>query len=447
MKYALAMCTPVLAALICGCAPAASVRPLYSDADLNKPLSEPGIEGEWISPDLDKAGTDEELWLKWKIGPPTRPGQPNSNYPVEFRFARPDPEEGEAPTTYDVRLVRIADKLFFDADFDEQKHGQLRLGRDAILGMAPVHLVGRVWVQKDFLRIAFLDSDWVRDHSSESFREMVDTPDKDTSIITGSTQELRDFLFQNADNPKALAYAVYLCRPGTDCWMQAMNEELRRRPDDKRMLHDGAEFLAKRGDYAKAIELRRRAVLLEPEEAAAHVNLGEALLFALDFAGARKEFNAVPDPTLRKPSACRDITWSYFLEGNWEEAPRAAAACKAIDQLVGPEPILLSYYSQLRLGRKAEAEAYLAQETTKFKGPLTEHALLLRAQDRMDFGYEATKEEQVRNDFFDGLRPTMRSAGIAELRLNSAADKAPKDSLIGLAAKIELERLKAKPKK
>jgi len=175
--------------------------------------------------------------------------------------------------------------------------------------------------------------------------------------------------------------------------------------------------------------------------------LGEALLFARDFAGSRKELTAVPDPTLKKPSACSSITWSYFLEGNWGEVPRAAATCRAVDELAGPEPILLSYYSLLRLGRKAEAEAYLTQETARFKGPLTEHALLLRAQDRMDFAYDETKEEQVRGDFFDGLRPTMRSAGVAELRLNSAADKAPKDSLIGLAAKIELERLVPKPKK
>jgi len=265
------MCTLVLAAWVCGCVPAASVRPLYTDADLEKPISEPGIEGEWISPDLDKAGTGEELWLQWKIGPPTRPGQPNSSYPVEFCFARSNQEEGEGPTSYNVRLIRIADKLFFDADFDEQKHGQLRLGRDAILGMAPVHLIGRVWVQKDFLRVALLGSDWVKDHSGESFREVVDTPDKGSSVITGSTQELRDFLSQNADNPKALAYTVYLCRPATDCSMQAVNEELRRRPEDSGLLGEAAEFFAKRGDYAKAIELRRRAMLLEPNEAAAHV--------------------------------------------------------------------------------------------------------------------------------------------------------------------------------
>lgn len=305
-------------------------------------------------------------------------------------------------------------------------------------------------MQKDLLRIAFLDSDWVKDHSPETFREMVDTPDKETSIITGSTQELRDFLFQNADNSKALAYVVYLCRVGSDCSTQAMNEELRRRPEDKQVLEDAAEFFSKRGDYTKAIELRRRVVLLAPKEAAAHVYLGEALLFARDFVGARKEFNAIPDPTLKKPFACSGITWSYFLEGNWAEVPQAAAKCKEPDNLVvsfSPEAILLTYYSLLRLGRKEEAEAYLAQETAKFKGPLTGHALLLRAQDRMSFAYEATKEEKLVADFFDGLSPVMRSAGVEELHLKSAADKAPKDSVIGLAAKIELERLGPKPKK
>src|SRR5713101_4253745 len=119
MKLTLAVLASALAAFVSGCSPAVSVRPLYTDADLKKPILEPRIEGEEV-------------------------------------------------TSYNVRLVPIADKLFFDADFDEQKYEQHKIGRDAILGMAPAHLIGRVWVQQDFLRIALFDSDWVKDNSPES---------------------------------------------------------------------------------------------------------------------------------------------------------------------------------------------------------------------------------------------------------------------------------------
>jgi len=447
MKLALAVLALVLAALVSGCSPAVSIRPLYTEDDLKKPVVEPRIEGEWISPDLDKAGTDGELSLKWKIDPPKRPGL---SYSVEVRPAKPDPKEGEEVTSYNVRMVPIEDKMFFDADFEEQEQGQHKLNRGDIAGLVPAHLIGRVWVQQDFLRIALFDSKWVNENLPETFRESVDVPDVDISVITGSTGDLRKFVLQNAGNEKALSYVLYLCRPGTDCPVRAAEDALARTPDEQVVVEDAASLFLKRGNYPRAVALRRHAALLAPKDAATHVYLGEALLFARDFAGARKEFTAIPDPTVKKPSACSDIMWSYFLEGNWAEVPQAAARCKEPANSVvnfSPEAVLLSYYSLLRLGRKSEAEAYLAEETAKFTGPLTDHALLLRAQQRMYFAYDKTKEEQPRADFFDGLAAIYGAGWSRELALKSAAEKAPNDSVYGLTARIELERLKPKVKK
>src|SRR5712692_6789095 len=123
MKLALAVLALPLAAFMAGCSPAVSVRPLYTDADLKKPIVEPRIEGEWISPNPDKAGTDEELWIRWKIDTPQDPDQPYTAYSVELRPVKRDRDKGEAVTHYDARLVSIEDKLFFDATVSEYAEG------------------------------------------------------------------------------------------------------------------------------------------------------------------------------------------------------------------------------------------------------------------------------------------------------------------------------------
>src|SRR5215467_15636080 len=77
---ALALATAVL---MSGCSPVTSIRPLYTDAERQEPVVEPRIEGEWISPNTEepeKAGTDEEVWFRWKITPPGKPGEAYSDY-------------------------------------------------------------------------------------------------------------------------------------------------------------------------------------------------------------------------------------------------------------------------------------------------------------------------------------------------------------------------------
>jgi hypothetical protein len=226
MKHALGALALATAALASGCSPVTSIRPLYTDAELQKPVVEPRIAGEWISPNTEepeKARTDEEVWLRWKIAPADKPEASYSYYSVEFRPAKPDPGKGEEASSYEVRLVAIGDKLFFDAEFRSQTEGHVDVGRTDILGLVPAHVVGRLWVQQDFVRIALLKPDWVEDHWPVGSHRF-DSPSfagDDSIVITDSTQELRDFLVRNADNQRALAYAVYLWRPGTDCGARA----------------------------------------------------------------------------------------------------------------------------------------------------------------------------------------------------------------------------------
>ncbi len=232
MRLAPSLVVVALPAFLYGCAPAVSVHPLYIDADLNNPVHEPKIEGEWISPDPSMLGTNKEPDLKWKIGPlkwkidpPKQTGHPNGTYSVELRCAWPKSEKEECGTNFAVRIVAIDNKLFFDA-------------------VTPVdctdlkcrHLVGRIWVQQDLLRIAVLDSTWVKKNSPASFYDFVSIGKHEDNLITPSTQELRNFLVQNSDNGEAMAYVYYLCRQQDECLAHSFEDELRRRPADRAIL-------------------------------------------------------------------------------------------------------------------------------------------------------------------------------------------------------------------
>src|SRR2546427_271061 len=360
-----------LAAFVSGCSPAVSIRPLYTEDDLKKPIIEPRIEGGWISPDLDKAGTDGELSLKWKIDPPKRTGL---SYSLEVRAAKPDPREGEEVTSYNVRLVPIEDKIFFDADFEEQKQGQHKLNRGDIAGLVPAHLIGRVWVQQDFLRIALFDSKWVKDNFPETFRESVDAPDVDISVITGSTRE----------------------------------------------------FVGARREFAVAQK----------------ITLGESPTAK----GAQQK----DDLESAYADAVEGIVWSYFLEGANAETVNAAKQYRLPKDHASVNPILLSYFSLLRLGRRAEAESLLKEETARLTGPAEELILLLDAQGKVTEGFpyvDSNSESLRRYSFFSGLHDIATGHQDTATRQLGLAAAGGSDSVIALAARIELERLGPKPKK
>lgn len=463
MKRVLAVLAVALAVLISGCSPVASIRPLYTNDDLKKPVVEPRIEGEWVSPNSEEPekAAAGEMWVRWKITTPEKPDAPYSTYSAEFRLAKPDPQEGDAASSYDVRLVAIGDKLFFDAEFSKHSQGQLSIGPEDVLGLVPAHVVGRIWVQQDFLRIALLKPDWVEENWAGGFHIFMSSKyGEDSIVITGTTQELRDFLARNADNPKALAEVVYLCRPGTDCGPHAAEDALTRAPDDDDVLEGASKFFFARGNYARAVGLRQQLMELHSGNFERRTELGEALLFNRDFAGARRELAAAQKLALGDPPAAvdsltnyagsgyahasEDIVWSYFLEGDYAEVVSSAKRYRPDKDHLSATPILLSYFSLLRLGRREAAESLLKEEIARFRGSAEEHILLLDAQRRLSGSF---RNDGPRDTFFRGLREIAAGGPSWARGLLSNSTSVKNDRVVALAAKIELERLGPEPKK
>jgi len=345
-------------------------------------------------------------------------------------------------------LVAMGERLFFDAQPSQSKEEKESLPA----GLVPLHLVGPLWVEQDFMRIALLEPKWVDENLSENLR----AASEDEKIITSSTAELRDLVGRSSNNPKALV-TWYLCHPGTDCAARAVNDMLARAPDDDDTLREVSQFFLGRDNYVRAIAVRRHLVELNPKEASRHEELGKTLLLDREFEAARREFAVAMEltpPNKNQPEtfAQEGIVWSYFLEGKFAEAVKTAASGTGTSESASANSILLGYLSLLRIGDRAAAESWLKDQVATFAGVPAGHILLLSLEGRVKEAccpaaspVDAERANSLKaavTHIVDG-DPSKVVPGILE----QAVKNAPKDSLMALAARIELENLQSNVKK
>jgi tetratricopeptide (TPR) repeat protein len=428
----------VLAVALTGCAPAVVVRPLYNEKE--KAPVDKRIEGDWVNMDIDHSGTKDIIDGHWTVGRYNEYG----GYSVII-VVPPDTdgEKEETELEYEVRLLPIGDKLFFDAEFYCKKFGPRKICLDDMgLGVISGHIVGRLWIQQDFIRMAFLDSDWVRNKTSEKL--WVDLGgDSHITAITAPAEDVQALLVREADDVEAFKNAVSLCRPGVPCAARAAEEELSRYPKDSIMIDEVAELYLRQGNYVRAIELRRRNVELEPKITNNRLNLVEALLLNREFEAARREAATTgkAEP-LSLDLVCSYIARSYFFEGKYDDAVKTTADCPP-RRLTFSKEILFDYFALLRLGRTTDARAMLEKETAALHGLWGEHALLLEFQGRLYGELPAfPKEAAFRRSLFQAMQWTAKGESAkATAVLQELVKTGDRDSLDYLAAQIEFERL------
>jgi hypothetical protein len=116
MKIVLASVYSCLALVLRGCTTVASVRPLYTQAEIEKPYVDRRMEGEWniANPDdSSDAAAASKPPCRVRISEPTAGELP---YAVEFHCPG---STGESYAKYYVQLVSLDSNTFFDARFDE----------------------------------------------------------------------------------------------------------------------------------------------------------------------------------------------------------------------------------------------------------------------------------------------------------------------------------------
>jgi len=425
-----------------------SVSPLYNDAKTEKPYLDPRIEGDWIMAGPDDTESEEQKPpCKMKI---VKNDTEAGVYDISNSCPDRNAERNHGPayeiTKYQVRLVTLNGATFFDSRFVEMQgkdtHFVLTDATDA--GMAPTHLIGEVWIEQDFVRFAAFSSEWVDKNWPAEFlvRESVGSRYGDVDVLTNRTDSLRDLVSRSANTSEAFTFPLHLCRPSTDCDKRATDDELARRPNDREVQAGGAKFYEKRGDFARAAETQKHAVELETDTDAKKVEqfqLARVLLLARDFVKARGALASAKEPS-EMPSI-EDLTvQSYFLEGDYEGAIKAARSVPESLNLRSADPILLSYFAQHRLGNHKGAETYLRQQVADFVGPAEEHLYLLEAVGRVAGGWQG--KDFKRSGYYAALGSIRKGdAETGKVQLESVLSMRPVNDLVGVAAKVELERL------
>jgi hypothetical protein len=104
-----------------------------------------------------------------------------------------------------ARLVRIGSGLFADFEGDTGNKGWD--SKDAVMPfpVISVHMMGRVWLAKDSLEIHFLKDDWVKERIKAGSFPLAHLGENGGFILTASTDELRKFMQEYAEDEDALS--------------------------------------------------------------------------------------------------------------------------------------------------------------------------------------------------------------------------------------------------
>lgn len=151
-----------------------SLHPLYTEKDL---IFEPALVGTWES----EGGN---LWIFLKSD--------EKSYDLVYT-------EKETPAKFSAHLVKLGNYRFLDL-YPMSVDLKNDLQQASILY---THTIFRVWLEKDTLRLAILEHDWLKkmvDEKKVSVKhEVVDK----RVVLTASTGELQQFILAHADNPEA----------------------------------------------------------------------------------------------------------------------------------------------------------------------------------------------------------------------------------------------------
>ena len=190
----------VAALLLGGCSPIKCLFPLY---DGSEKLFDGNLIGEWRiarENNRNEGGTgasENERWVFEKT-------QDHLSYDcTQIELGK----KGVVWST--VKLVKLGDVLF--ADF-EPGPAFPEGPQDLSYPRIDAHAIARLWLDKDELRIRFLDEKWAwkQIHESKFTLSHVETPT--ALVVTASTEELRKFAREHADDQEAFSAEFRLIR-------------------------------------------------------------------------------------------------------------------------------------------------------------------------------------------------------------------------------------------
>jgi len=170
--------------------PAVSVQALFSKDDCE---AIPGLLGDWIP----QAGNDlSGNWTIQKLG--------DGRYRLIERDAHSDTGRKLA---FDICAAHLDGHLFFDVTAQVVgPDGKNVIEVDDDLFWIPVHLIGRLEIEKSALSFRLLDNYWLHDALNSGRVSLTTAPeDSGDYLVTAPTKELRLFVARIADEAEAFS--------------------------------------------------------------------------------------------------------------------------------------------------------------------------------------------------------------------------------------------------
>jgi hypothetical protein len=108
------------------------------------------------------------------------------------------------------RLVRLGKAVFVDFEPDTGSSGDSELTLP--YPVIESHMIGRIWIEKDQVRLHFLSEDWVKKQLKEGKLTLPHAGPAETPILNATTADLRKFAQEHAEDEEAFSENYELVR-------------------------------------------------------------------------------------------------------------------------------------------------------------------------------------------------------------------------------------------
>jgi len=158
-----------------------SIHPLYTEKDL---VFMPELLGTW---------ENDELWTFEKMG--------KTAYELTIKESSESEgiQEYEETGVYEAHLAKLGKFLFLDLFPDERKIEEY----EDEIHMVPVHSIWRIWIEKDVMRLTWLDNDWLEKMIDGNKVNIAHVRLEDRVVLTAPTKELQKFVLKYAEDTDA----------------------------------------------------------------------------------------------------------------------------------------------------------------------------------------------------------------------------------------------------
>jgi hypothetical protein len=185
------------ALLLAGCVPEPSLHPLITENDV---VFDETLVGSWTVVQVNGEAVGHDV-AKVIVRLKFEKSAGNTYELVTF-------DEQGRPARYKFNLARLGGYLFFDAqpdppDDDPATH---------YLYLMPTHIFGRIWIEGDVVRLAFLDDEWVEKMAKQGRLKIAHEKVEGDIVLTALTKDLQSFARKYAQDEDVFSMKVELKR-------------------------------------------------------------------------------------------------------------------------------------------------------------------------------------------------------------------------------------------